>query len=213
MVTEFCRQFDLPLTEEHPRLEIAPATREKVISILNQKGLDPSALVLIHPGPSWTVKEWPSEHWAHLVVALRQHGFASIAQLGVERYLHFGQVAVKPIHGTASLVGALTVEECIAAISVARLFVGIDSGLLHIAAATRTPAVGLFGSTSPQVLYEPKLREYYVTSRVECAGCHHRLPQLHWFSGCPHDIRCMKTIGVPEVLASCLARLEAPSGQ
>jgi ADP-heptose:LPS heptosyltransferase len=111
------------------------------------------------------------------------------------------------VPGTVSLLDAFTTEECVAAIASAKLFVGIDSGLLHIAAATRTPAIGIFGMTLPQYRFSKKYREIFAVSLVECAGCEHRKPRLHWFTGCPHDIQCMKSITVPEVLEACLARL------
>jgi ADP-heptose:LPS heptosyltransferase len=207
MVMEFCRQFDLPLTDEHPQIVIPPAAREKVKQLLAAKNLEAERLVLLHPGPSWPVKEWPRENWAQLVAELRRLGFTSIAQLGVGRYMNFGQVAVAPIPGTVSLVDELSVEDCFAVIGAAALFVGIDSGLLHIAASVRTPAVGVWGSTLPQFFYAPKVQENFVTSRVECAGCYHRLPRLHWVTGCPHDIQCMKKIAVAEVLQACLVQL------
>ena len=102
-----------------------------------------------------------------------------------------------------------SVEECVAAIAQAKLFIGIDSGLLHIAAATRTPAVGIFGSTSPQFLYGERFRRDFVVTDVACAGCFHRQPRIHWFDNCPHEIACMKTIAVDTVLQKCRQELES----
>ena len=208
MVAEFLRQFNLPVTDEHPHLAAGPAAREKVESLLARKNLDAASLVLIHPGPSWTVKEWPRENWTRLVAALRENGFTNVAQLGVGRYMNFGQVPIETIPGAVSLVDELSIEECLATIAQAKLFIGIDSGLLHIAACTRTPAVGIFGPTSPQFFYAESVRKNFAVSTVECAGCQHRLPRLHWITGCPHDIKCMRTLGVEEVWHACLAKFE-----
>ncbi len=208
MVAEFCRQFNLPITDAHPHLAVSAAAQEKVKTLLAEKKLEAASLVLIHPGPSWPVKEWPREQWTQLVAALRERGCTNIAQLGVGRYMNFGQVAVETIPGAVSLVDALSVEECIAVIAQAKLFIGIDSGLLHIAASTRTPAVGLWGCTSPQFFYAENVRQDFVVSKVPCQGCYHRLPRLHWVTGCPHDIECMKTLPVENVLRACLAKLE-----
>lgn len=207
MVAEFCRQFDLPVTDLHPQLAVSATAQENVRALLVQKKLDTRSLILIHPGPSWTVKEWPRQNWEQLVAALRARGFISIAQLGVGRYLNFGQVDFGTITGAVSLVDELSIEECIAMIAQAKLFIGIDSGLLHIAACTRTPAVGLWGSTSPQFFYAENVRKNFAVSAVECQGCYHRLPRLHWVTGCPHDIQCMKTLGVDGVLDACRATL------
>ncbi len=207
MVAEFLRQFNLPVTEEHPALPVTAAGRDKALAVLAEKNLNPAALVLIHPGPSWTVKEWPRENWTRLVAELRARGFTSIGQLGVGRYMNFGKVEVLPVPGAVSLLDAFTVEECIAAIAQAKLFIGIDSGLLHIAAATRTPAVGIWGCTSPQFFYAEAVRQNFVVSTVACQGCYHRLPRLHWVTGCPHDIQCMKEITVEAVLQACGTKL------
>jgi len=207
MVVEFCRQFGVPVTDQHPHLAVSPAVLNRMKGFLADRDLDPDDLILIHPGPSWPVKEWPLESWVELVAGLRAMGHTNIAQLGVGRYMNFGKVAVESIPGTVSLVNALSLEECVAVISSAKLFVGIDSGLLHVAASTRTPSVGLFGSTSPQFFYPASFRRHFCVSGVECAGCYHRVPRLHWVTGCPFDIRCMKTIPPDGALRACQACL------
>ena len=209
MIAEFCRQFGLPITDAHPQIAASLAAQEKVKALLAQKNLAAENLILLHPGPSWTIKEWPYEHWAKLVSELRARGFTSIAQLGVGRYMNFGQVAVDTIPGVVSLVDQLSIEDCFAVIGRAKLFVGIDSGLLHIAACTRTPAVAVWGPTSPQFFYADAMRKNFVVSDVPCQGCYHRRPRLAWVTGCPHEIKCMKTLPVEKVLRACLENLEA----
>ena len=208
MLAEFCHQFGLPVVEAHPHCSISPAAEEKISTLLAEKKLDENSLILLHPGPSWTVKEWPHEHWVKLVSELRARGFTSIAQLGVGRYMNFGQVAVDMIPGAVSLLDQLTIEECFAVIGRAKLFVGIDSGLLHIAACTRTPSTAVWGPTSPRFFYAEDVRKNFVVSGVECQGCYHRRPRLDWVTGCPHDIKCMKTLPVEKVLGACLTQLE-----
>ena len=208
MLVEFCRQFGLNVVGLHPQISVSPAAEEKISKLLTKKNLTAEKLVVIHPGPSWTVKEWPREHWTQLVSSLRAQGYTSIAQLGVGRYMNFGQVAVDTIPGVVSLVDLLSIEDCFALIGRAKLFVGIDSGLLHIAACTRTPSVAVWGPTSPQFFYAEAIRKNFVVSDVACQGCYHRLPRLHWVTGCPHDIQCMKTLPVEKILRACLENLQ-----
>ena len=208
MAAEFCKQFDLPVTEHHPHVEIRPELKVRAEAILRAKQLDPKTFLVIHPGPSWPVREWPAEKWGQLVARLRQHGFTDIAQLGVGRYMNFGRVEVDEVPGAVSLIDALTLEEAFAVLSLARLHIGIDSGLLHVAAAVGTPGVGIFGMTSPQFRFSKSYRHSFVVSRTECQGCYHRLPRVDWVTGCPQDIRCMKEISVEEVLAACLNQLK-----
>jgi len=211
MVAEFCRQFSLPVLEEHPELSVGAAARQQALAVLQGKNLDLDSLILIHPGPSWPVREWPANNWARLVAELRQRGFTGIGQLGVSRHLNFGAVEVPVVPGAVSLLDDFSLEECFAVIARAKLFIGIDSGLLHIAACVRTPSVGIFGMTLPEHRFSKDFRQGFVTHRVECAGCEHRKPRLHWITGCPHDIKCMKTLGMDEVLRACLAKLVPPA--
>jgi ADP-heptose:LPS heptosyltransferase len=208
MVEEFCRQFALPVTDEHPRIEISDELRARAESILRTKNLDLKKLIIVHPGPSWPVREWPLEKWAELVAALRAQGFTDIAQLGVGRYMNFGKVAVNAIPGAVSLVDELTLPEAFAVISLARLHIGIDSGLLHIASAMGVPGVGIFGMTSPQFRFSKKYIQAFAVSEVECQGCYHRLPRVDWVTNCPHDIKCMKTLSVSAVFETALKVLE-----
>jgi len=212
MVVEFCRQFQTPVSEEHPKLVAGAAAHASANSILQEKGLQRESLILIHPGPSWLVREWPRDHWTRLVGELRQRGFTNVGQLGVSRYMNIGQVEVPIVAGAVSLLNAFSIEECLAVIAEARLFIGIDSGLLHIAASARTESVGVFGMTLPEYRFSPSFRRNFVTNRVECAGCEHRKPRLHWRTGCPYGISCMKTLPVEPVLQACLEKLSAPQG-
>jgi len=211
MVVEFCRQFQLPVSEEHPELVAGAAAQEKAEKTLRAKDLQLDSLILIQPGPSWPVREWPEENWTQLLAGLREAGFSNVGQLGVSKYMNFGKVQVPVVPGAISLINEFSIEECIAAISEARLFIGIDSGLLHIAAGTRTPSVGIFGMTLPEYRFSPGFRSHFVTNRVDCAGCEHRKPRLHWVTGCPYDIKCMKTLPVERVLKACLDKLAVNS--
>jgi ADP-heptose:LPS heptosyltransferase len=208
-IKDFGRSFNLTLTDAHPALHHDPVVIGQVKLLLEKHGLTTSPLILIHIGPSWPVREWPRESWAALVAELKRNGFAAIVQIGSRNHLAMGTVAGNSIPDVFSLVDQLTLEESAALIAQGGLFIGIDSGLLHVAAATGTPAVGIWGPTSPQFRFSAANRRSFVTSTVECQGCHHRNPRLHWISGCPFDIRCMKAIPVAEVLSACLMRLKS----
>jgi ADP-heptose:LPS heptosyltransferase len=207
-IKDFGHPFGLTLTDAHPQLHHVAAVTNQVKSLLGKNNIAAGPLILIHTGPSWPVREWPHEYWAALVTELRRHGFESIIQIGSSNHLALGTVAGDSIPGVFSLVDQLTLEESAALIAQGSLFIGIDSGLLHIAAAAGTPAVGIWGPTSPQFRFSKANRRSFVVSTAECQGCHHRNPRLHWISGCPFDIRCMKTISVAEVLSACLTRLK-----
>jgi ADP-heptose:LPS heptosyltransferase len=207
-VEQFCRQFGLPPTDEHPRFAPSPAMLAAARKILGRKNIGAEPFLIIHPGPSLPVKEWPREKWTELVARLRAQGFPQIIQIGVSRYFPLGGVAVAPVPGTVSFVDELSIEESLAVIALARLYMGIDSGPLHLAAMVDTPAIGIFGTTTPQLLFSKNYSRRFVVSRVECQGCGHYLADSPYTTDCPHHIRCMKEMAVEEVLRACLAELK-----
>lgn len=208
VIAEYCRQHGVAVTETHSPLAVAPAEAAKVKSLLEKHGIRPDApLILIHPGPSWNVREWPGESWAQLTRELAARNYRQIIQLGSGRRGAVGAALDCEIPHVLSLVNQLTLEEAVALISLGDIFIGIDSGLLHVAVSVRVPAIGLFGPTTPQLRYSPAGTGSFLVGEVDCRGCHHRVPRLHWQTGCPFEIKCMKSISVPQVLDRCLAVL------
>ena len=212
-IREFGRPFGLELSDAHPKLAIDHRAVEQMQARLAQMGCPLANLIVIHPGPSWPVRTWPRASWIRLLAELRQHGFANVIQIGagIQAYANVGAEDFPPLPEIQSLVDRLTLVETIALISLARLFVGIDSGLLHFAACLRIPTVGIFGPTAPELRFAHGFTRRFVITGVGCRGCHHRLPRLHWEKGCPYNIQCMKEISPENVLHACLAYL-APVG-
>jgi ADP-heptose:LPS heptosyltransferase len=210
-ITGYARRNGVKVSGEHPRLQAEPEMFAKMKLLREKCRLADGPLVLIHPGPSYPVKHWPRESWIALVEELKRHGVHSIAQLGARAgsYSNTGTEQFQPVPGVVSLVQQLSLPETVALIAQADLFVGVDSGLLHVAASVRTPSVGLWGPTSHRFLYAESESRHSVTSRVACQGCHHRMPRLHWQTGCPYDARCMQTISVNEVFRACQTALES----
>lgn len=209
VIAEFCRQHGVPIAQAHPKLQIPAAAINRARRLLEQAGFEKnSAVIAVHPGPSGPFREWDNESWARLVRALHDAGFANILQLGASGSFDLGAALHTPIPGVVSLVNQLTIEESVAVIACCDLLIGIDSGLLHVAVSVGTPCVGLFGATSPSLRFSPDVARGFVVSPVKCQGCHHRLPRLHWLTGCPFGFDCMKSIQVEEVLRACRSRLE-----
>ena len=92
------------------------------------------------------------------------------------------------------LAGRLTLRQTIAILSRCRLFIGNDSGLMHIAAALAVPLVAVFGPTEPG-------KTAPLGRRLPPAPPRRRLRPLPP-ARCPTDHRCMTAIGADQVLAA-----------
>ena len=207
IIADFCRQHQVTVTAAHPRLQMNAQALQRAQSLLTGPDMKAGPKIILHLGPSWPVREWPRENWLALVRELQGQGLTSLIQIGSSKHVELGTGADNSLPDVLSLVNQLTLEESLAVISLSDLFIGIDSGLLHAAAALRIPGVGIFGPTSPQFRFAPDSSCSFVVSAADCQGCHHRVPRLHWVSGCPYGIRCMKIISVETVLAAGLTRL------
>ncbi len=115
-------------------------------------------IIALGPTANWTGKIWPPERFAALFRRLAAGPLrpARAAILGgpgeAERALAAPLLAALP--EAIDLAGRLTLPEAAACLARARLFVGNDSGLMHMAAAAGTPTIGLFGPT-PADEYAP----------------------------------------------------------
>ena len=156
--------------ETHPHLEIAPSVRERISEKLKDRIKSNSPLIIIQTGPTWPIREWPQTAWAGLIMELNRIREATIIQFGTDNHLAMGTAEVPKLPGVVSLVNQLSLEESCALIARSHLFIGIDSGLLHIAAALQVPCVGIFGPTSPQLRLPAKDAQNCVVSRIQCQG-------------------------------------------
>jgi ADP-heptose:LPS heptosyltransferase len=208
-IVAFGRRVGVKTSEAHPRLEISVDLHQQAQTILSKNEHNTFPLIVLHTGPSSPVRQWPRDAWVKLVQALKQQGYYNIIQLGARAgsYAHVSPVETEPLPGVFPLTEQLTLEQSLAIISLADLYIGIDSGLLHAAISLQIIAIGIWGPTTPHFRFSENERRWFITSSVECQGCHHRIPRLHWETGCPFEIKCMKTISAESVLETCLAVL------
>jgi hypothetical protein len=112
-------------------------------------------VLAIGPTANWPKKVWPADRFVALVRALTGPGGtlagARVAVLGgpgPEERAMAAPVLAALGPAAIDLIGGLALPEVAAVIARSALFIGNDSGLMHLAAATGTPTLGLFGPSS-----------------------------------------------------------------
>lgn len=202
LVDDFARGLNVTLRSRQPRLYPPAKLTRLVQEKLSPLRKNSKILIGIHIGPSWTVREWRTEAWQQLVNLLKQSYNCTIVQFGADVDTTKGAVRAPRIERTEDFVGKLSLEESVAALQQLDFFIGIDSGLLHIAGSVGTPTVGLFGAIDPQLRLPPGTLSEAVMSSVPCLGCHHRTPVLHSQDQCVNRIVCMSELNANDVLVA-----------
>ena len=147
------RRIGVQPTSAEKALVLVPgdAATRSARTLLEQHGVEPRRFVHLHPGSRWLFKCWSAERYAQFVDRLSELGWRIVitgAPDSSERSLVDAIVAQTARSTRANLVdltGQLNLRELAAVTREARIFVGVDSAPMHIAAAMQTPVIALFG--------------------------------------------------------------------
>lgn len=135
------------------RLSLVPgeAAQDRIQDWLTEQSLANDGFIHVHPASRWFFKCWTSTGMAELIASLQAEGWPVVmtaapdpAELALVEAIQAAlrQLGARPAH---SLAGQLSLKELAALTAQARLFVGVDSAPMHMAAAVGTPCVALFG--------------------------------------------------------------------
>jgi len=103
--------------------------------------------VLLNPGAGWGAKQWPAERYGQVAQLLAEDGLQSVINFGPGEE-QLAEAVVASSRGSARAANS-SVAELISFTRRAKLFIGGDTGPMHLAAALRVPVVALFGPTDP----------------------------------------------------------------
>jgi heptosyltransferase III len=120
----------------------------RVQNILTSFGLAGRPFVVMHPGAGWRFKCWTPSGYARVIEAFEQKWNLPVVLSGTKAAHEQDLLTaiLQECQGSPiNLAGSLSLKELGSLISRARLFFGVDSAPMHLAAAVNTPAVALFG--------------------------------------------------------------------
>jgi ADP-heptose:LPS heptosyltransferase len=155
-------------------------------------------------------RRWPRERYAAAVRELLRLTDQAIVLIGGASdrvYMAPLAEAFRSEGRVIPLVGALTLSELAGLLRRAALYIGNDSGPMHLAATVGTPCVALFGPETPH-LYGPLPSERHevLYARRHCSPC---LNVYRYKIATCRDNRCLQAIGTDEVVAAALRLLAA----
>jgi ADP-heptose:LPS heptosyltransferase len=154
-IEEVARRLKLAALPE-PRLWIDPARDAWAMARLGEG----PAILAIGPTANWGAKQWPAERFAETILRLTAANGpwpgARIAVFGAENERPMAQpiLAAIPEDRCLDFVGVPHLLDAAALLRRCSLYIGNDSGLMHMAAAANVPTLGLFGP-SPEWRYRP----------------------------------------------------------
>lgn len=121
--------------------------KAKLPAIAEMDGGKSAGFALIHPAAAFETKRWPAAKFAAIAEYLFARGLFTVAVAGPGERDVLNQLAEES-RAPIVVSDELSLPEIIALASLARIFVGNDSGIAHIAAAVNTPTVVIFGSSN-----------------------------------------------------------------
>jgi ADP-heptose:LPS heptosyltransferase len=158
-------------------------------------------LVYANPAARWESKFWRIDHWAKLADHLLAEGVRVVFGGAPGDAEHIGSITAEMSREPAIAAGRLSLSESVALLEASDVYVGVDSGPMHIAAFTDTSVVAVFGPTDPA-----RVGPYGTGHRVlraeglDCLGCRKR--------SCDR-MTCMKRVTAAAVLDETMRAIDS----
>lgn len=183
-----------------PELFPTNEDKSKIDSILNEKGISDNKFVCIAPGSIWFTKRYPKEKYLKLTEMLSEKGIPVMIIGGKDDeelgdYLAAGD-------NVYNMAGKLSLLESAELIRRANLLVTNDSAPLHIANATETKVIAIFGATIPAFGFYPYGENdvIFETNGLPCRPC-----SIHGGNKCPiGTFECMMKIEEKDIYKEVL---------
>jgi predicted lipopolysaccharide heptosyltransferase III len=193
----------VPVSDRPPtHLAVTSDAAERISERLHNAGLRDRSFAVIHPAAAFDTKRWAAGKFASIAEQLVGDGLPVViittpaeAPL-VEEMKKSSSVAVRHFND-------LSLPDVVALLARARIFVGNDSGIAHIAAAVQTPSVVIFGSSNT-THWRPWAANAaeVVLEEMECQPCH------GYFCEKFDEPECIKRVPVERVSAAVVRVLK-----
>jgi heptosyltransferase II len=175
--------------ESFIKLSVPEDSCQHAAEFLLSAGVQPGSLrIAIGAGASYgSAKCWPPDRFAELANHLKTQTQADVILFGTSTEAAVSSaIAAGMNHPPIDLTGKTSISDLPALISQCHLFIGNDSGAMHVAAAVGLPVVAVFGPTDPFGTAPVTPRCSIVQEKPYCSPC--------FLRRCPTDHRCMTRV-------------------
>jgi heptosyltransferase-1 len=184
---QFARYFGCPTDEVSFPLYIPPEDERYIEGFLLQEGIKPGDFtIFVSATARWRSKFWEQGAFARLGDELVRRYGAKLIFSGLPSEVNYLQ-GIKAMMREDALImaGRTTIKQFLALMNRSHLYIGVDSGAMHVAAAFGVPVVALFGPSNPRWIGPYGQERGIVQVNLPCAPCNKR--------DCP-DKSCMLKI-------------------
>ncbi|MEZ5308706.1 MAG: glycosyltransferase family 9 protein [Pyrinomonadaceae bacterium] len=153
-------------------------------------------LVAVAPGTNWESKLWPAENYGEVLRKLVEEYSIVPVIFGGPEDVALGDRLIKECKTGINTAGKLDIRTGAAAMKSCALFLGNDTGSMHMASAVGLPCVAIFAATHFPGRWYPYGDGHTVfRHQVPCEGCNS--------PDCPEDFKCIRAISTKEVFEAC----------
>lgn len=183
------------------------ADEKKVESFISSHGLAGERIVILHTvtSPLATERRWEKEKFAHLADYLLEKGIKVVFTGSPADLSYIKEIVALMKRKPVIAAGELSLKEFSVLAAKSSLVVSVDTGALHIAAASGAPVIGLYGPSDPHKWSPYGEKHDYIYKNLSCSPCN--IPLYGKTPNCDEP-RCMKEISVEEVIEKLNSKLK-----
>lgn len=157
----------------------------------------PSRYAMVMHAASWMTKLWPEPYWQAFLPAVAKGGRGIVLPWGNQAERERAERLAGAVPGAVVLPRVMAGAELARVVAGSEFAVGLDSGLMHLAAALGVPGVWLYGPTDPGLTGPYGEHQVVIRSSWPDAPCRRRT-----CADTPEGDCCMRAISVAEVAAA-----------
>jgi len=187
--------YDIRTDHTWPEHHVSQDKLQKARALLKRIGVSPHrVIVALQPFSLWKYKEWGVTEYIQLVKWLISEYHVSVIITGsLDERKRADEIIGKCQMEAYNLAGKTSIGTLAAVFKACKLFIGVDSAGVHIAAAVGIPTVGIFGPSSVSD-WAPRGKHHHVVHKAfPCVPCTDKGCQDSEFS------RCLKELTLEEV--------------